>query len=146
MSLPPRASDRHASWMEHDRRWSTVLAATLVLPAVAFVAANVLKHGFGVDTLSNVLGRFAEPGEGLVNLVVTALVLVGPVIAIAIALVPIVRLRLGRSDGTVEAAFSLRLEWARVAIALVAFAVLAVLAGYLAAENAPCWFGSARAC
>ena len=119
-----------------------------MLPAVAFVAANVLKYGLGVDALSNVLGSFAEPGEGPVNLVVTPLVLLGPVVAIAIALVlvPIVRLRLGRSDGTVEAALSLRLEWSRVAVALVALAVLAVLAGYLAAENAQCWFGSARAC
>ncbi|MEX2203030.1 MAG: hypothetical protein WD965_02965 [Actinomycetota bacterium] len=132
--------------MEHGRRWSTLLAAALALPAVAFVAANVLKYGLGVDALSNVLGSFAEPGDGLVNLVVTALVLVGPVIAIAIALVPIVRMRLGRSDGTVEAAFSLRLEWSRVAVALVALAVLAILAGYLAAENAACRLGSARVC
>jgi ABC-type methionine transport system permease subunit len=132
--------------MEHSRRWSTVLAAALVLPAVAFVAANVLKYGFGVDAVSNVLGRFAEPGEGAFNIVVTALVLLFPVVALAIALLPIVRLRLGRSDGTVEAAVSLRLEWARLAVALVALTVLAVLAGYLAAENAACWLGSARAC
>jgi ABC-type methionine transport system permease subunit len=132
--------------MEHSRRWSTVLAAALVLPAVAFVAANVLKYGFGVDAVSNALGRFAEPGEGAFNIVVTALVLLFPVVALAIALLPIVRLRLGRSDGTVEAAVSLRLEWARLAVALVALTVLAVLAGYLAAENAACWLGSARAC
>lgn len=146
MSLPSRGPSGHASWMEHDRRWSTILAGTLVLPAVAFVSANVLKYGFGVDALSNGLGRFAEPGEGAFSILVTALVLIGPVVAVAIALVPIVRMRLGRSDGTVEAAVSLRVDWARVAVALVALAVLAVLAGYLAAENAPCWFGSARAC
>ncbi len=132
--------------MEHSRRWSTVLAAALVLPAVAFVAANVLKYGFGVDAVSNVLGRFAEPGEGASDIVVTALVLLGPVLALAIALLPIVRLRLGGSDGTVEAAVSLRLEWARLAVALVALAALAALAGYLAAENAACWLGSARTC
>lgn len=146
MSLPPRRPSGHASWMEHGRRWSTLAAGALVLPAVAFVAANVLKYGLRVDALSNVLGSFAEPGEGPVNVVVTALVLLGPVVAVAIALVPIVRLRLGRSDGRVEAAFSLRLEWARLAIALVALAVLAILAGYLAAENAPCWLGSATRC
>jgi hypothetical protein len=132
--------------MEPSRRWSTLLAAALVLPAVAFVSANVLKYGFGVDAVSNVLGRFAEPGEGAFNLVVTALVLLGPVVALAIALLPIVRLRLGRSDGTVEAAVSLRLEWRRLAIALVALAVLAVLAGHIAAENAACWLGSATRC
>jgi hypothetical protein len=132
--------------MEHGRRWSTILAGALVLPAVAFVAANVLKHAFGVGGLSNALGPFAEPGEGPMNLVVTALVILGPVIAAVIALVPIVRLRLGRSDGTVEVAVSLRLTWARVAIALIAVAVLVMLAGYVAAENSACWLGSARAC
>lgn len=117
-----------------------------MLPAVAFVAANVLKYGLGVDALSNVLGPFAEPGEGPLNVVVTALVLLGPVVALAMVLVPIVRLRLGRADGTVEATVSLRLEWTRLAIALVALAVLAVLAGHIAAENAACWLGNARAC
>jgi hypothetical protein len=146
VSLLPHGPSGHASWMEQGRRWSTVLAAALVLPAVAFVAANVLKYAFGVDALSNALGPFAEPGEGPMNVVVTALVILGPVIAAAIALVPILRLRLGRSDGTVEAAVSLRLAWARVGIALVALAVLAVLAGYVVVENYACWLGSARAC
>ena len=146
MNLPSRGPSRHASWMEHGQRWSTILTAAFVLPAVAFVAANVLKYAFGVGALSEVLGPFAEPGEGAMNVVVTTLVLVGPVLAVAIALVPILRLRLGRSDGTVEAAVSLRLEWARVAIALVALAVLAVLAGHIAAENAACWLGSATRC
>ena len=132
--------------MEHDRRWSTVLAAALLLPAIAFVAANALKYGFGVNAVSNALGRFAEPDGGPMNVVVTALVLVGPVLAVAIALVPIATLRLGRSDGTVEAAVSLRLEWARVAVALVALAVLVALVGYFVAENAACWLGSATRC
>jgi hypothetical protein len=132
--------------MEHSRRWPTVLAAALVLPAVAFVSANVLKYGFGVDALSNGLGRFAEPGEGALNILVTALVLLGPAVAVAITLVPIVQLRLGRSDGAVEAAVSLRLDRARVAVALVALAVLVALAGYLVAENAACWLGSATRC
>jgi heme/copper-type cytochrome/quinol oxidase subunit 2 len=146
VSLPPSGPGGHAWPMEHGRRWSPVLAGALVLPAIAFVAANLLKYGFGVDALSDTLGPFAEPGEGPMNVVVTALVILGPVIAAAIALVPILRLRLGRSDGTVEAVVSLRLEWARVAIALIALAVLAVLAGYVAAENSACWLGSARAC
>jgi len=146
VSLPSRGPSRHASWMEHDRRWSTILAGALAVPAVAFVSANVLKYGFGVDALSNGLGRFAEPGDGAFSILVTALVLIGPVIAVAIALVPIVRMRLGRSDGTVEAAVSLRLDWARVAIAFVALVVLVALAGYLVAENAACWLGSAREC
>jgi hypothetical protein len=132
--------------MEARPRWSTLLAAALVLPAVAFVTANILKYGLGVDALSNVLGSFAEPGDGAWNVVVTALALVGPVVALAIVLLPIVRLRLGRSDGMVEATVSLRLEWARVAIALVAIAVLAVLAGHIAAENAACWLGTAVRC
>ena len=132
--------------MEHGRRWSTILAGALLLPAIAFVAANVLKYELGVDALSDALGPFAEPGEDAGNVVVTALVILGPVIAAAIALAPIARLHLGRSNGTIEAAVSLRLEWARVAIALVALAVLAVLAVYVVGEISACWLGSARAC
>jgi hypothetical protein len=146
VSLPSRVPGGHALGMGRRRRWPTVLAAALVLPAVAFVGANVLKHELSVNAPSNVLGPFAEPGGGAMNVVVTALVLVGPVLAVAIAIAPIIRLRLGRSDGAVEATVSLRLEWARVAIALVALTVLALLAGYLAAENAACWLGAARAC
>ena len=132
--------------MKHGRRWPTILAAALLLPAIAFGAANVLKYELGVDAVSDALGPFAEPGEGPINMVVTALVILGPVISAAIALAPIARLHLGRSDGTVEVAVSLRLTWARVAIALIAVAVLVMLAGYVAAENSACWLGPARAC
>ena len=46
------------------RGWVSLLAAALTLPAVLFVAANILKHGVGADGLSAVLGPFAEPGDG----------------------------------------------------------------------------------
>lgn len=132
--------------MRDRARWPALIAALLVLPAVLFVAANLLKYGLDVAFLSDALGPFAEPGRGAADVVVTGVVLLGPVAALAIALLPLVRLRLGRSDGTIEASMFLRLRWPQMAVAVVALAVLAALGAYLVAENAACWFGSATAC
>ena len=117
----------------------------LVLPSALFVAANVLKHELGIPALADRLGWFAEPGDiGATG--VTAVVLFGPVLALIVVLVPIVRLRMSRSNGELEAAVALRVRAANLAVAAVAFAVLALLAGYLFSENASCWFGSSVRC
>jgi len=130
---------------DHARR-PALLAALLVLPAVLFVAANLLKYGLGVAFLSDALGPFAEPGRGFADAVVTGLVLLGPVAALAIAFPPLVRFRFGRSVGMIQASMVLRLRWPQLAVAVAALAVLAALGGYVVAENAACWFGSAAAC
>ena len=128
------------------RGWVSLLAAALTLPAVLFVAANILKHGVGADGLSAVLGPFAEPGDGVADVLVSVMVIGGPMLALAIALAPIVRIRFGHIDETIEATVSLRTEWQRVAIAIVSMAVLGVLGAYLVTENADCWFGAAVHC
>jgi heme/copper-type cytochrome/quinol oxidase subunit 2 len=132
--------------MEERARWSVTAAAVLLVPAVLFVGANLMKYGLGVNVLSDALGPFAEPSDGALELIVTALVTVGPVVALVLALAPIVRLRLGRSNAAVEATVSVRLRWTHIGVALVALAVLVVLGGYLVAENSACWFGNAIAC
>jgi hypothetical protein len=128
------------------RGWVSLLAAALTLPAVLFVVANILKHGVGADGLTEVLGPFAEPGDGVADVLVSVLVIGGPMLALAIALAPIIRVRSGHIDETIEATVSLRTEWPRVAIAIVSMAVLGVLGAYLVTENADCWFGAAVHC
>lgn len=132
--------------MEERARWSVTAAAVLLVPAVLFVGANLMKYGLGVNALSDALGPFAEPKDGAADAIVTGLVLVGPVVALVLALAPIVRVRLGRSNGAVEAAVSIRLRWTHIGIAFVALSVLFVLGGYVVVENVPCWFGDATAC
>jgi hypothetical protein len=128
------------------RGWLVLgLGGLLVLPAVLFVVANVLKHGLGFPALADALGPLAEP-RGVAEAVVSAAVLLGPVLAMAVVLAPIVRLRTARSMGALEATVSLRVRRANLMVAGLAFAVLAVLGAYLLAENARCWFGSSVAC
>jgi hypothetical protein len=122
-----------------------ILAAVLVLPAALFVGANVLKYGLGIDGPYDVLGPLTDPPKGAGN-VVTAIVLVGPVIGLAIALSPVLRLRFAYPDGEVQGSVSLRLRWVNIAIAVVALGVLAVLFGHILAENAACWFGNETYC
>jgi hypothetical protein len=122
-----------------------ILAAALVLPAALFVGANVLKYGLGIDGPYDVLGRFTDPPKSMGNLV-TAIVLIGPVVGLALAGWPVLRLRFAHPDGEVQATVSLRLRWVNIAIAVVALGVLAVLFGHILAENAACWFGSDTFC
>ena len=121
------------------------LGGLLLLPSVLFVAANVLKHELGFPALADALGALAEP-RGVAEGVVTAVVILGPILALTVVLVPIVRLRMTRSRDELEATVSLRIRRANLMVAGVAFAVIAVLGAYLFAENASCWFGSSVAC
>ena len=123
-----------------------ILAALLVLPSALFAAASILKYWLHVPFLYDALGPFADPRGGLPDTMVTTVVLFGPMVAAIVALWPIVRLRVGRSTGTIEASMSVRLAWANVLVATVAVGLLVLLFGYLAAENAACWWGRVRAC
>ena len=121
------------------------LGGLLVLPGVLFVVANVLKYELGFPALADALGPLAEP-RGVVEGVVTAVVVLGPVLALAVALAPIVRLRTARSRDGLEATVSLRVRRANLLVAGLAFTLLTILGAYLFAENASCWFGSSVAC
>lgn len=121
------------------------VAWLLVAPAVVFVGANLLEHGLGVAGPSDALRGFTEP-TGVVEGIVTALVLLGPTVALAVALWPVVRVRFGRGGGEVSMAVAVRLRWSNLVVAAVALGLWAVLAAYLVAENAECWFGAAFTC
>ena len=56
------------------RRWTWLVPILLVLPAVLFVGANVLKFGIGIDGPYDALGPLTEPPRS-VNDLVTAIVL-----------------------------------------------------------------------
>ena len=116
-----------------------------MLPAALFIGANVLKFGLGIEGPYDVLRPLTDPPKATTNLV-TVLVLAGPVVGLAIALWPIIRLRFGHPDRLIQATVSLRLQWVNIAIAVVALGLLAILFGHILAENAACWFGSDAFC
>lgn len=131
--------------MARRDRLILALAGLLVLPSVLFTAANLLKHGLGIEWLADALGQLAEPGD-IMTTGHTALVLGGPVLALLLVLPSVVRFRAGRSPDVVEATVALRLRWAHLAVAGVALTVLAILFAYLIVENGDCWFGPTVAC
>jgi hypothetical protein len=128
------------------KRRSVLLAAILVVPAILFVAASLLKYNLGWAGLYDALGPFANPGGGFADGVVSAIVLLGPTIAAILALWPILRLRLRRPSGQLEATVSLRLEWANVAIAVVAIGIVGLLVGHLVADAIACSAGATATC
>ena len=134
----------HAPCM-HRGRWTWLAAAVLVLPAAMFAGANTLKYGLGVDGPYDWLGPLTDPPRSTTDLV-TAIVLIGPAIGLAIALWPVVRMRFGHAEHEVSATLTVRLRWANLAVAAVALGVLAILFGHILAENAACWFGSDPYC
>lgn len=134
------------SHVERRERWSTAAAAALVLPSVVFVSANILKYGLGVGFVADALGPFTDPSPGPVDALVSGLVLLGPVAALAVALPRVMQLRFGHNGGAVEATVRLRLRWPLVVVATGSLVMLAMLGGYLVLENGACWFGSASAC
>jgi hypothetical protein len=130
-----------------ERRDRLVAAAGILLlaPAALFVTANVLASGFGRPGLADTLGPFATP-RGAAEVVVSAVVVLGPLAALALEVARLLRVDTGGQGGRVWVTLEVRTAWANVAVAVVAGAILAGLAGYLVTENADCWFGAALRC
>jgi hypothetical protein len=128
------------------KRRSAAVGSILVFPSALFIAASILKFSFGLPWLYEGLGSFADPKSSLADAVVTTVVLLGPVAAAAVALWPVVRLRLARGDGSLEAAVSLRLAWWNLAVGVVSLGLMALLFGHLVADAMACSAGATRTC
>lgn len=117
----------------------------LIVPAALFVVANVLAYGIGRPGLANALGPFATP-HGAADVLVSAIVVLGPFAAFTLEVARLLRVEIGRRDDRLRVTLEIRAAWANVAVATVAVSILAGLAGYLVTENADCWFGAALRC
>lgn len=130
-----------------QRRDRLVAAAGILLlvPAALFVTANVLEHGLGRRGLADALRPFATP-RGPAEVLVSAVVVLGPLAALVLEVLNVLSVDTGRRDGRLRVALDVRTAWASLAVAIVAGAMLLGLAGYLVTENADCWFGAALRC
>lgn len=130
-----------------ERRDRLVAAAGILLlaPAALFVTANVLEFGFGRPGLADAFRPFATP-RGAAEVLVSVLVVLGPLAALVLEVLSVLRVDAGRLGGRLQVTLEVRTAWANVAVAAVACAILVGLAGYLVTENADCWFGAAVRC
>lgn len=120
------------------------IATVLLGPAAVFVSANVLQHGFGLDGAADWLDPiFVEPS---ILWLPTALVIVGPVVALLLAATRLFPIRLLRDGDAWEVRIRVRSDLWAIAVASLSLVVGVILAGYLVAENLACVIGIRSSC
>lgn len=131
--------------MDRRDRAAAATGAVLLAPAVLFVMANVLAHGFARPGVADALGPFVTP-RGAASVLVSAVVMLGPIGALCLEATRLLSVDAGRHGGRLRLELEVRIAWMNITVAIVAGAILVVLAGYLVTENADCWFGAAVRC
>ena len=118
------------------REWSLApwVGALLLLPALAFVSANILKYTLGAPTLYEALRPILEADSLILRRLFDLAVLLGPLAALASCLISTVRLRVS-VDGRRELLIAVKLLWAHLLIGGLSAALLATMAAYLVGEN-----------
>ena len=121
----------------------TIAAGLALLPALLFVSANVLKYELGVPEVYDALAPIAQPAPDLVG---DAIVLLGPLVALAIVAASAVRVSIQRTAGAVTGSITVAVGWPVIAFGAASLSLLAVMGGYVVAENLPCILGKQLVC
>lgn len=113
------------------------LGFLLILPALLFVTAAVLKYGLGWGYLFDALGVFySDPSRRLLfNLISPILFLGGLFLAMLLNAYPVLHFGMHREEGRIAGTFALQLRLWNLAILLIGFALLAILISYALTEN-----------
>ncbi len=123
------------SWRGPSPRLAALIGALLALPAIVFVAVNLLKYGLGVDGPYDALAAAGQKTDGTLFLDTPWLLLGGPLLALSLNLFTLVRPRIRRDGpGAALVAIDLRFSRAGFAVILLAGAALALLTAHLAAD------------
>jgi hypothetical protein len=123
------------SYAGHPR--SMFLRILLVGPSVVFVAVNLLKFELGVDAPYDALAPLIDPSSQLANLLVAAVVILGPIAAVFLTLRHAATGSVRTTKPGVEAQFTMRARWSDVLMIGVAIAPLIVIGLHLIAEGGP---------
>lgn len=122
-------------WRGPSPRLAALVGGLLALPAMVFVAVNLLKYGLGVDGPYDALAAVAERPNGTLFLDTPWLLLGGPLLALLLNLFTLVRPRFRREGtGAALVAIDLRFNLASLAVILLACAALCLLSLHLAAD------------
>jgi transcriptional regulator with XRE-family HTH domain len=123
------------NWRGPSPRLAALIGALLALPAIVFVAVNLLKYGLGVDGPYDALASAGQKADGTLFFDTPWLLLGGPVIALLLNLFSLVRPRFRRDGpGAALVAIDLRFSLASLAVILLAGTALAFRAANLAAN------------
>jgi transcriptional regulator with XRE-family HTH domain len=138
----PRERRRAARplWMWLTPTRAAAWGAWLALPAVLFVAVNLLKFGAGIaapyDWLAEAGGQLRL--VGVFNLLSPVLFIGGALAAVALSLVTQVRARVEIDEGArILSAVGVQIHFWSAAVMLIALAALIMLMAYAVGENLP---------
>ncbi len=108
----------------------------LLLPALLFVSASVLKYELGVAFLYDKLGFFSNPQSlPLYNTISPALFLGGPLLAAALNIGAIVHLTIHKHGDSIIGTVNVKTRLLNIVIAATSSLLLVTLIGYLIVEN-----------
>ncbi len=122
------------------------LAILLMIPAVVFVTANLLKYQVGLDQPYDAFSPIWSTDAGVYQGAFNSVVLLGPLAGMALIAWAVVRLSFGRRDGTWVASVSVQKRWPELAVLGAGLSLMAVMGLYLIAENLPCILGRQVLC
>src|SRR5207248_7247113 len=132
--------------MSSATKLPVMIAVLLLAPALLLEAAGMSKFYWSpVNPLYLAFERVFSQAAGL-SLLAQALVVAGPVLAIALAALPIVRVRVQRADGTLVGTVALRLSGLNLIVLALGVLAFALIALYAIGENAPCILGYSLSC
>ena len=108
----------------------------LLLPALLFVSASVLKYELGVAFLYDNLGFLSNPQSlPLYNTISPAVFLGGPLLAAALNIEAIMRLTTHKDSDSIVCTINVKAKLLNIAIAATSSLLLVTLIGYLIVEN-----------
>jgi formate-dependent nitrite reductase membrane component NrfD len=108
----------------------------LLIPVALFITASVFKYAVGIPLLYEGLGFLADPRQlPWYNRVSPILFLLGPLVAAAVNLAAIIKLDARREDDRVVTTITFTPRRLNVVVTVISLVLLALLVGYLLAEN-----------
>ena len=129
-----------------NAKGSVLIALVLLVPALRLEAAGMSKFYWSpTNPVYLAFESVFSQAAGL-SLLAQGLVVVGPVLAIALAALPIVRVRVQREDSTLVGTVALKLSSLNLIVLACGVLVFAVIALYVIGENAPCILGYRLSC
>jgi hypothetical protein len=132
-----RKLGRNGKVKVNERRLAWAGLVLLSAP-LFFVAASLLKYELGIGFLFDPLDKALMSGPerlSIFNLVSPMVFLRGLGLALVLNAYAVVRLDVGREDGTIASTVRLEVRFWNIAVAVVSLLLLATLLGYFFVEN-----------
>lgn len=112
-----------------------LVALLLCLPSLVFVTANVLAFELGLPGLYDALEPAIAPASDLLESLVALVVVLGPLAALALIAVDLLRADVDRRVDGAVLRVEIRLAWRHLTVAGLAICLLGVIGLYLFLEN-----------